>query len=227
MTPRVMFCPTDRRHRRVGRRAWLTSALFLIGALSGCGGSTTTTTTVTGRAAGLSAIVPAQAVAKYPPGSPQRAVLGIWRYGELGDEQTVVATYHPKVLATLGATTIAAAYDLQRSYLVDTIPQILGVDTTPQGDLVTVEETPKVGQPVLDTFLLRHVHGSWLVTYDTFLERALQFYTQQQMEPGSAQPSTKAVLAGQAEATAYRNVFLSGPAPQAAPQAPSQAKTKP
>jgi hypothetical protein len=153
--------------------------------------------------------------------------LGIWRYGELGDVQTVVATYHPKVLSVLGATTIAATYDLQRSYLVDTAPQILSVDKTPQGDLVTVKETPKTGQPILDSFLLRRVNGSWLVAYDTFLERALQYYVQQQVEPAStSHPSAKAVSAGQAEATAYRNVFLTGPASQGA-TTPSQATTKP
>jgi hypothetical protein len=255
MMPRVLFRLTDDFHRcpahrsvgghadhpqpydrtrwrrSVSRWVWISGALFLLGAVSGCGGGSTTattTTTVTRAASVLSGIVPAKSLAKYPAGSPQRVVLSIWRYGELGDEQAVVANYHPKVLAALGGTTIAAAYDLQRSYLVDTAPQILGVDKTRQGDLVSVEETPKVGQPLLDTFLLRQVKGSWVVTYDTFLERALQYYVQQQIQPvPTARPSTKAVLAGQAEATAYRNVFLTGPAPQATTQTTTQTTTKP
>jgi hypothetical protein len=181
-------------------------------ALGGCGGSLISNTPAPNRGA-PPAIVSAKQIAGYPANTPQRSVLTIWRYGELGDDLPVVAQYHPKVRRVLGETTIAAAYDLQRSYLVDVVPTILGVDSTSQGEVVTLEETPKSGSPLIDTFVFRKVNGTWQIVYDTFLQRALQYYVQTQMDPNvSARPTQKALQAGQAEAAAYRNIFLAGPA---------------
>jgi hypothetical protein len=203
----------------------LAGAVILLGFVGGCGGGAKMA--VTSSSGGLPSIVSAQQLARYPINSPQRATMTIIRFAQLDDEFAVVAEYQPKVRAVLGDTTIAAAYDLQRSDLIDITPTILGVQSTPQGDVLTLEETPRTGAPTLDTFVFRQVHGVWLVAYDSLLERALAYYTQTQIDPAtSAAPSHRALLAGEAEASLYRNVFLAPPAASARPKPSTASRPK-
>ncbi len=161
-------------------------------------------------------MISAAEIARLPQSSPRAAVLRLWRYGQLGSAPNIVASYHPRVQAALGANNIAGAYAVRRTTLAASRPRITSSQATAEGQLLTlrITSTLRKGKPVpaaqklpvsFEAFLLRKDRGRWKVAHDSLLEPALVEY---RLALTGGDSSSADLAAARRLAGRYRTLFL-------------------
>jgi hypothetical protein len=203
------------------RLTLLTPAALAVFVLAGCGDAsedmvrTGNTEVKVKKDGSLTAVPPPltlQQVNSKTSRSPEGAVYRLWFWAQWGSLPNVVLSYDPVVRRTVGPANIAGAYALLRSELLATRPRVVAVSRTRAGMFVALHEQRRALAPSRESFLLRRSGGGWTIVYDTLLERGLQTYAQQGLEPNKP-PSGRALTAGQALAARYRNSSAARPPP--------------
>jgi len=141
-------------------------------------------------------------------GTAGRAVLDHWRRLKSGAVPVAVLGYDSKVRKRVGTAALAGALAFQQVDLANVEAVVTGIETTPKGQLVTVEVFRPDAPPVQQTYLLRRVNGDWLIVFDTLTQSAIQTHVQARVQgsirPGATNPDPQAVEAGNAAAERFR-----------------------
>lgn len=150
-------------------------------------------------------------VARTGRGSPSRAVMHLWYWGQWGSTPNIISAYDPTVVRRVGAGDTAGAYSNIRASLLASRPRIVDVSRGVDGlAFVSLEALSKNAPPEPYSFTLRKSGGRWVVVYDTLLESAIAAYTQfrRSPDPNGKRPPPVAVRAGLAAARNFRVAFL-------------------
>jgi hypothetical protein len=215
------------RRRRVP--AWLKVLIVAIALLAVCGGAVyagsklddgssesadRATTSERSRPEGSLAEVPGlmrlRDVRKARSGSASEKVLELWYWAQWGSIPNIIATYDPTVVSEVGASDLAGAYSLQRSYLAAARPELVDESESDGFAFVTLRALRADDKPQSLGFTLRRTGGEWRVVFDTLLESALATYVQYRNtpDPNSRNVPVAAVRAGIEAARKYRLAHL-------------------
>ena len=147
------------------------------------------------------------------PKSARAAVLRLWELIRTGAVLNAVLLYDKPVRDAAGLSNVVGALaSLQPE--VTAPPQILRVESTPAGSLVTLKLGNGMSPAQEYSYLLRRSGGRWQIVYDSRLAVALPTYvvaaTQQAINPraGPNQTSPTAQAAGQRVVQRYRAAAL-------------------
>lgn len=141
-------------------------------------------------------------------GSPAWCVLQLLFWAQWGSYPNLPTAYDPRVLARVGTASFTGAYAAIRPQLAASRPDILDVQQSPRGALVTLRFLTATGPPTRDSFLLRLRRGRWVVVFDTLLERALSTWAQSRIDTLTRQPSARAIRAGSRLSERYRDASI-------------------
>ena len=152
-------------------------------------------------------------VARYPAGSPERAVIQVLFWAQWGNLPAVVSGYDPLVVSRLGVSRITASYAWLFPTLVSARPRIVEHRRVGRNAFVSVELLTRRYAPTRDSFLLRpEAAGRWRVVWDTLLARSLSGITTERLSPNPDKPSFRVRRAAEAAAQAYRNIYAAAAA---------------
>jgi hypothetical protein len=166
------------------RRLAIGAAVLIAGPLAGCGSENTPV-------AAKPRLLTVQDLKKYPSGSAEAALLQHYFYIQWGGARNIIASLDPSITQDVGIAQIVAAYAFLRPALSAARLRVVGTQQTGQGPLVTFETFPASGPSQPDSVLLGKVDGTYVVRYDTQLERGI---------PGSIRAAT----AGEPQTKQYR-----------------------
>jgi hypothetical protein len=149
-------------------------------------------------------------VARYPAGSPERAVTQLLFWAQWGNLPAVVGGYDPVVVSRLGVSRITASYAWLFPTLASARPRLVEHRRVGRNSFVSVELLTRRYAPERDSFLLRpEAAGRWRVVWDTLLARSLSGWTVDRLTPDPNKPSFRVRRAAEAAAQAYRNIYAS------------------
>jgi hypothetical protein len=194
-------------------RSTISAAAFLcvLGIATGCGGGDSGVEPVTKPMAARPSAEARRAVAD--PGSAASVVIRYWQSIQREALPLSLSLYAPRVVDAVGLSNFAGMLAAQRATVRDVRLNIVGIQTAAGGRLVTAEALPETGAKVDHSFFLRKQGNRWRVLYDTVAAAAIRPYVQDQIQrainSNAAQPSTRAVQAGDRALDAYRRSSLS------------------
>lgn len=158
------------------RRCRAAAVLLLsVAVVAGCGSDKPASNAAAPR------LLTVQDLKKYPSGSPESALFRHYFFIQWGSARNIIATLDPDVTQAVGIANIVDAYAFLRPALAAAKLRIVGTMQTSQGWLVTFESSPATGPSQADSILLDKVQGTYVIRYDTQLERAI---------PGSIRAAT-------------------------------------
>lgn len=150
------------------------AALLIGGSVAGCGSDDAPV-------AAKSRLLTVQDLKKYPSGSPEAALMRHHFFIQWGSARNLVAALDPKITQAVGIASIVDAYAFLRPALAAAKLRIIGTVQTSEGPLVTFEASPASGASQADSVLFGRINGTYVVRYDTQLERGI---------PGSIRAAT-------------------------------------
>lgn len=114
------------------------------------------------------------------PGSSGEAVLDVWRLLKAGAIPPLLLSYEPRVLRTVGPSTMAGALQSASAEVSSLAPRITSVDETPSGTVVTVRAVGPSAAGSTYGYVMVKRRRRWLVVYDTLVERLLRAFVVEQ-----------------------------------------------
>ncbi|MEY2517395.1 MAG: hypothetical protein QOJ89_4753 [bacterium] len=157
-------------HRDFHLRRWLALGLVVLtgGAFAACGGSDNPP--ASGAAPKLLTL---EDLKKYPSDSPEAALMRHFFFIQWGGARNLIASLDPEMAGAVGAPALIDAYSFLRPALAASKLRIIGKMDTDQGTLVLFEASPVSGPSQPDSVLFGKVGGSYVIRYDTQLDRAI------------------------------------------------------
>jgi hypothetical protein len=113
------------------------------------------------------------ALARYPAGSPQAAVMRVLFYAQWGGMGSVVDAYTPTARRALGEALIARAYTYARAGIATDLPRVTAVRRGGAVAVVSVSLASPVHPPLLSSWVLRLGPDGWRIAYDSLLSSSV------------------------------------------------------
>ncbi len=143
-------------------------------------------------------------------GSASKAAESYYRFIQGGALPAALSLYDPRVIRNIDLAVLSGALAAQKAQLEDARLNVLDVESTADGRLVTLEILRDVGAKSRHTFFFRRIRGQWKLVYDTLSAEAIQVFARSraQLRAGETDPSPESVAAGEEAVSEYRRVAL-------------------